>query len=115
MEVGMAWLKRVWTWLVITHFGILSLVIMFAGAGVITWGIVGEPKWLFPIGLVIFLAGIVWMTADAKSDAVTPPAPVGPGETPVEPNVPTGEIDSPPYAPTEDGGPGGELYRGDNR
>jgi hypothetical protein len=110
-----AWLKRLWAWLVITHFGIFALVLMAAGAAVVAWGVIGEPKWLFPIGLVVFILGLVWMTAGSKSDAVTPPAPVGPGETPIEPDVPTGEIESPIDAPIEDDGPGGEVYKGDNR
>lgn len=109
----MAWFAKLWLWLKLTHFGILAIVLIFAGAGVIAWGILGEPKWLFPIGLVLFAIGFLWMTAGSKSDAVTPPAPVGPGETPIEPDVPTGEVDFPTDAPIEDDSPGGELYRGD--
>ena len=113
----MAWMKRLWTWLTITHFGILSIVLIFVGAGVITWGIVGEPKWVFAVGLALFAGGILWLVAGSKSDAVTPPAPVGPGETPIEPNLPTGEVTVRPVddAPAEDDFMGDITYRGDRQ
>lgn len=101
-------LASVSAWLRITHFGILALVLMFFGAVLIAWGVAFTPQWLFPIGLSMFAASLLWIVAGNKSNEVTPPAPVSPDCEPVEGDVPKGEVD--PVSPPED--TGGESSTG---
>jgi len=66
----MTQLKKLWDYLVSTHFRIFSIVALFAGAVVAAFAAAGETKWLWGVALLLFFGGIMWLmsgTAAART------------------------------------------------